>query len=125
MPPALMYSDDDGDGDDGVFVQRERKFSARGNASNGTGRITRANTALTKAPQTALGLANAAAPASDLYNEEDDEEEDYEDEDDDDADRDAGGFLSKPKLPSHQYASRSLTDITRKGACCKTTLSFV
>lgn len=113
MPPALLYSDDDGEGDDGLYTPKERKSRARGLATNGAGRTTRASTASTKAPQTAPGLASVAAPTGDLYNEEEDEEEEYEDDDDDTADADSGGFQSKPKLPSHQHASRSLSDITR------------
>lgn len=116
MPPALTYSDDDGDGNDGLFTPKEYKQNTRVNKTNGAGRATRANTALNSKPGT---LTSATAPTGDLYNDEDDEEEEYEDEDDEDADPDSGGFLSKPKLPAHQYASRSLSDITRKYACCE------
>lgn len=116
MPPALVYSDDDGDGDGGLFAAKEYKQSTRGNVTNGAGRTTRANTALNSKAGTALSFT---APAGDLYNDEDDEEEEYEDDDDETADPDSGGFSSKPKLPSHQYASRSLADITRKYACCE------
>ena len=131
MPPALVYSDDGGDGDDGLFAPKERKSRAQGNATNGVGRTTRASVASTKDPQTALGLASAAAGAGDLYYDEDDEEQEYEDDDDETADAETGGFSSKPKLPSHEVASRSLSDIIRKHACCEPvagdsyTLSFV
>ena len=117
MPPALTYSDDDGAGDDGLFAAKEYKPSTQGNISNGAGRTTRANTASNNKPGTALALTGAAAPIGNLYNDEDDDEEEYEDDDDDTADPDSGSFLSKPKLPTHQYASRSLSDITRKYSC--------
>ena len=115
MPPALTYSGDDGEEDDGTFAPKEYKLNIRGNMTNGAGRTTRAKTASRSKPATAMSLTGANAPTGDLYNDEDDdEEEEYEDEDDETAELESGGFLSKQKLPSHQYASRSLSDITRE-----------
>ncbi len=124
MPPALIHSDDDedvADGDD-LFVLKEPRQNRRRNegawkalATSGV-RATRANTELQRNPEAAVSLAIANEANGNAYIEDEDDEEEEEDDDDDgeSANPKFRGFLSKPKLPPHRYASRSLSDITRK-----------
>ncbi len=127
MPPALIPPDDGEDGADGdaTFVIKEPRQSRRRNegarkafATNGV-RATRANTELQKNPEAAVSLAIANETNGNGYHDDDDddeEEEEEEDNSDDDeiTDPKFRGYLSKPKLPQHQSASRSLSDITRE-----------
>ncbi|KAI9878155.1 MAG: hypothetical protein M1830_001762 [Pleopsidium flavum] len=122
MPPALAPSDDDREtaNSNGLSVTNARRLSTRSTGhsresfTNDTARKTRANTALTSKPETALALASANVPDDELNNDNDDEEEEEEDyEDGDSEDEETSGFLSKPKLPPHQFASRSLFDIVQ------------
>lgn len=120
MPPALAQSDDDREtaASDGPLVTKARRQSTRSNGAsiiNGTERRTRANAAK---PERALALASANGPDGELNNgDEEEEEEEYEDGDSED--EETAGFLSKPKLPPHQFASRSLFEIVGKYACCE------
>lgn len=87
-------------------------------SGNGIERRTRAKAALPTRPEVALTQGGADGPNGGPDNDQEDEEgEEEEYEDDDSEDGDTSGFLSKPKLPPHQFASRSLFDITRKCTC--------